>query len=196
MAYNFCDMAGATVAVVGCGGYPAGKGLGRRIDSSQVVIRVNRSFLTAGIEEDYGKRTDLLVVGNRKAILPLLPPSRGFSVCPVWGNPGKDDQDRAQLAQGFGFDSSMPEADFKAAWTYPTPPLAGTFAAVLAAFYGCASLLLVGLDLYKDDLSLQGVSMFPGHRNIRNQRTAHNYLNDAAALEALGSKTALNWIRP
>lgn len=55
----FSDLvAGRTVAVVGNGPGEVGKGLGKEIDSHDIVVRFN-SFVTEGYEADYGTRTDI-----------------------------------------------------------------------------------------------------------------------------------------
>lgn len=96
-----------------------------------------------------------------------------------------------QAAQRWGIDWDMPTEDWRKAWGYPTTPLTGTFLAVMAAHYGAASLLLVGLDLYADG----GASPFKGCVNRPAYGSAQRLANDAAALAGLTRKTPTEWVR-
>jgi len=140
-------IAGRTVAVVGCGSSPKGRGLGAEIDAHDVVIRCNRSFRTAGLEADYGTRCDLLVVGNRFFIDPIIP--RGFPAKVVHV------QDDWQTLGNI--------------WPHRRKPLAGTYAAIHACMAGAASVTLYGIDLYRDDNGKKSTgrmrAVFKGHYN-------------------------------
>lgn len=188
---------GASVAVVGCGTYAAEKGYGRKIDACDIVIRANRAFLVAGLEADYGERTDILMIGNPAAILPIVPKQRAFKTCPV-GHWWKAGDHHNAAAQAHGLDLTLPDNDTAKAWTYPTQPLTGTYAAVMAAFYGASSLLLVGVDLYRDPLARQGIGIFPGHYNgfADTPLNCHDRWNDKQAISKLGETLNLEWVCP
>lgn len=130
------------VAVVGCGMSPVGAGLGDEIDGHDTVIRANRAFMTKGKEKDWGKRTDILCVGNKAAMLRKLPSPLPFEVVMV------DDHWR----------------DY---WQHDQKPLAGTFAALYAARHGAKSVTLYGIDLYADAKLENGrwhfKTVFDGH---------------------------------
>ena len=59
----FNKLKNRTIAVVGNGPSEIGKGLGKEIDSHDIVIRFN-NYSTEGFEEDYGTKTNIWVRGS------------------------------------------------------------------------------------------------------------------------------------
>lgn len=133
------------IAVVGCGMSLHRAGLGSEIDSHDIVIRANRAFQTDGKERDWGKRTDILCIGNEKAINKLIPPSPPFELIYV-------------------------QKTWTSYWSHNRKPLCGTFAAIHAAKIGATSISLYGIDLYADCVrtgnSIIGRTVFRGHISI------------------------------
>lgn len=57
----FKEIKGKDVVIVGPAAYLQGSGFGKKIDSKDVIVRINRSFETAEkIPEDVGSRTDII----------------------------------------------------------------------------------------------------------------------------------------
>jgi hypothetical protein len=98
---------------------------------------------------------------------------------------------QVEAERRWGIDWDMPIEDWRKAWGYPTTPLTGTFLAVMAAHYGAASLLLVGLDLYTDG----GASPFKGCVNRPAHNSRQRLANDAEALNGLCRQTPTEWVR-
>ena len=111
------------VAVVGCGMSPVGRGLGSEMDAHDLVIRANRAYDTAGKEEDWGRRTDILCVGKTASLIHHLPNPPPFELIDV-------------------------HETWHGIWPHPRQPLAGTFAALHAARIGATHITLYGIDLY------------------------------------------------
>lgn len=158
---------GKVVAVVGCGMSPAGRGWGRDIDDHDVVIRCNRSFMTAGIEADYGSRVDALVIGNPRVMMRLIPRDIGVPVVAV-----RQDWHRHAAAWNGAshLDRRMPASNaISHLWPHRRKPLCGTFAALYAAALGAKAITLYGIDLYtdgqRDETGWSIQTMFPGHAN-------------------------------
>ena len=161
------NLKGLRVCVVGCGNSLYQAGLGGEIDAHDIVIRCNRSFLTKGIESDWGSKTDYLVVGNPDAIMPLIP--KGF-IKPVYTFPQSGERHRlAWESAGYLMRQSISADTFRSIWPHQQKPLAGTFAALLASFYRPASITLYGLDLYsfskRRGNCMSNWSVFKGHPN-------------------------------
>lgn len=196
--FDLSSFKGASVAVVGCGTHALGKGYGAKINAHDIVIRANSSFMVDGLELDYGTRTDVLMIGNPAKIFPILPKWRNFLTCPV-GSWWKSNIGHIAAADANGgFDIVMPDNDTATAWPYSKQPLAGTYGAVMAAFYGASSLLLVGLDLYKDKYARQGIGIFPGHYNgyCDTHLNCHDRANDNEALLKLTETLKVEWLCP
>lgn len=194
-AFSFGNLRGASVAVVGCGTYPLGLGLGARIDACDYVLRANRAWATKGIESDYGRRTDLLGIGSPFEILPTLPQPRPFPVCVAGGRNWRRVDRHIAAVKTYGVDLLVCEKEWAGAWARPSLALTGTFLAVFAAHHGCASLLLVGIDLYRDKPLTNPCPVFVGHSNIQGSRFI-DLSADSNALASLSSKTRLEWVRP
>lgn len=111
--------------MVGCGMSPVGAGLGREIDGHDLVIRANRAYDTAGKEDDWGIRTDILCVGNLSVLKRFLPNPCHFQVIEV-------------------------KTSWIGVWPHDRKPLTGTFAALHAARLGATQITLYGIDLYID----------------------------------------------
>lgn len=123
----FGNIKGKKVAIVGCGTYPIGKGLGNEIDACDVVIRANRAYRTEGIEADYGTRTDHLLLGNIGVIGPQLPRVVNFKLHARGGSHWKKNyiHNRAWIRLKKLYPnqtSEFPEEDYFAAWKYTTRP--------------------------------------------------------------------------
>lgn len=137
-------MRAVRVAVVGCGISPVGAGLGSEIDGHDLIIRANRSYDTAGKEHDWGRRTDILCIGNIQAIRRFLPSPCPFEVIDV-------------------------KASWHGIWPHDRKPLAGTFAALHAARLGATLITLYGIDLYADAPRFQnkpGPTVFRRHSGL------------------------------
>lgn len=102
---------------------PVGAGLGSEIDGHDLVIRANRAYDTAGKENDWGRRTDILCVGGIATLRNHLPKPLPFEVIDV-------------------------QETWHGIWPHRRQPLTGTFAALHAARLGASSITLYGLDLY------------------------------------------------
>ena len=130
------------VAVIGCGMSPVGASLGSEIDGHDLVIRANRAFMTSGKENDWGRRTDILCIGNLPALAMYLPSPAPFEVIDI-------------------------QATWHGIWEHKQKPLAGTFAALHAARLGATSITLYGLDLYHGYIGKidrnQRPTVFHGH---------------------------------
>ena len=200
----FRNIAGAKVAIVGCGTYAVGKRLGKAIDSCDIVIRANRAYNTEFIHQDYGSRTDHLVIGNISAMIREIPTGSPFKVHAIGGQWWKKMDKHAKAWDSFKRQrgnrwSEFPEEDFAAAWTNPQRPLAGTCAAVMAAYYGAAEMLIVGLDMYRDTVRPNGLVIhnyiFPGHANRPPPGGRFDLSVDEQALLNLPCPK-VTWIRP